>query len=44
VRDRFGLASAKAEALELCQKIFVADGARSDEQGAVLQNVRKLLE
>src|SRR5919198_46921 len=31
-------------ALDLCQELFVADGARSDEEDAVLQNLRELLE
>jgi hypothetical protein len=31
-------------ALELCQELFLADGARSDEEDAVLQNLRTLLE
>jgi hypothetical protein len=30
--------------LELCQELFIADGARSDEEDAVLQNLRRLLE
>jgi hypothetical protein len=28
----------------LCQELFVADGARSDEEDAILQNLRQLLE
>jgi hypothetical protein len=32
------------QALDLCQELFVADGARSDEEDAVLQNLRELLE
>jgi hypothetical protein len=28
--------------LDLCQELFVADGARSDEEDAVLQNLRQL--
>jgi len=34
----------KGQALDLCQELFVADGARSEEEDAVLQNLRKLLE
>jgi hypothetical protein len=34
----------KGKALDLCQELFVADGALSDEEEAVLQNLRKLLE
>jgi len=31
----------KGQALDLCQELFVADGARSDEEDAVLQNLKK---
>jgi hypothetical protein len=34
----------KGQALDLCQELFLADGARSEEEDAVLQNLRKLLE
>jgi hypothetical protein len=35
----------KGQALELCQELFLADGARSDEEDAVFQkNLRTLLE
>ena len=44
IRDRLGTAAVKRQALDLCQELFVADGARSDEEEAVLQNLRKLLE
>src|SRR5881397_2914614 len=44
IRDRLGTAAVKEEALELCQELFLADGARSDEEDAVLQNLRTLLE
>jgi len=44
IRDRLGIAAVKGEALDLCQELFLADGARSDEEDAVLQNLRKLLE
>ena len=44
IRDRLGTAAVKGQALDLCQELFVADGARSDEEDAVLQNLRKLLE
>jgi hypothetical protein len=43
-RDRLGTAAVKEKALGLCQKLFLADGARSEEEDAVLQNLRKLLE
>lgn len=44
IKDRLGTAAVKGQALELCQELFVADGARSDEEDAVLQNLRTLLE
>ena len=44
IRDRLGTAAVKGRALELCQELFIADGARSDEEDAVLQNLRRLLE
>jgi len=44
IRDRLGTAAMKGQALDLCQELFLADGARSDEKEAVLQNLRKLLE
>ena len=44
IRDRLGTAAVKGKALGLCQELFVADGALSDEEEAVLQNLRKLLE
>ena len=44
IKDRLGTAAVKGQALDLCQELFVADGARSEEEDAVLQNLRKLLE
>ena len=44
INDRLATAAVKGKALDLCQELFVADGARSDEEDAVLQNLRKLLE
>jgi hypothetical protein len=44
IRDRLGTAAVKGQALHLCQELFLADGARSDEEDAVLQNLRQLLE
>ena len=44
IRDRLGTAAVKGQALDLCQELFVADGARSDEEDAVFQNLRGLLE
>jgi uncharacterized tellurite resistance protein B-like protein len=44
IRDRLDTAAVKGQALGLCQELFLADGVRSDEEEAVLQNLRKLLE
>ena len=44
IRDRLGTGAVKRQALDLCQELFVADGARSYEEDAVLQNRRTLLE
>src|SRR5215475_6911293 len=44
IRDRLDTAAVKGKALDLCQELFVADGVRSDEEDAVLQNLRQLLE
>jgi hypothetical protein len=44
IRDRLGTAAVKGQALHLCQELFLAEGARSDEEDAVLQNLRQLLE
>jgi hypothetical protein len=44
VRDRLGTAAVKGQALDLCQELFLADGAHSEEEDAVLQNLRQLLE
>ena len=44
INDRLGTAAVKGQALDLCQELFLADGARSDEEDAVLQNLRTLLE
>jgi hypothetical protein len=34
----------KGQALDLCQELFVADGAQSYEEGDALQNLKQLLE
>jgi len=39
IRDRLDTAAVKGQALDLCQELFVADGALSDEEDAVLQNL-----
>ena len=44
IRDRLDTVAVKGKALDLCQELFLADGVRSDEEDAVLQNLRKLLE
>src|SRR5215470_15267287 len=44
IKDRLDTAAVKGQALELCQELFLADGARSDEEEDVLQNLRTLLE
>jgi hypothetical protein len=44
INDRLGSAAVKGQALDLCQELFLADGARSAEEDAVLQNLRTLLE
>ena len=43
IKDRLGTAAVKGQALDLCQELFLADGARSDEEDAVLQNLKNLL-
>jgi hypothetical protein len=44
IKDRLDTAAVKGQALDLCQELFLADGARSDEKDAVLQNLRELFE
>ena len=44
IKHRLGAAAVKGQALDLCQELFLADGARSDEEDEVLQNLRELLE
>jgi hypothetical protein len=44
IRDRLGRAVVKAKALDLCQELFLANGARSDEEQAVLQNLGSCLD
>src|SRR5437899_11112211 len=40
IRNRLGTAAVKGRALDLCQELVVADGARSDREDAVLQYLR----
>jgi hypothetical protein len=44
IRDRLETAAVKGQALDLRQELFLADGAHSEEEEAMLQNLRKLLE
>jgi hypothetical protein len=44
IRDRLDTAAVKKQALGLCQELFLADGAHSEEEDAMLQDLRKLLE
>ena len=44
IKDRLDTAGVKGQALDLCRELFLADGARSEEEDAVLQNLRELLE
>jgi uncharacterized tellurite resistance protein B-like protein len=43
IGDRLSTDAVKAQALDLCQELFLADGVRSAEEDAVLQNLRELL-
>ena len=43
-KDRLGTPAVKGQAMDLCQELFLTDGSRSDEEDAVLENLRKLLE
>ena len=44
IRDRLDTAAVKGQALDLCKELFLADGAHSDEEEAMLQDLTKLLE
>ena len=44
ISDRLSTDAVKAQALDLCQELFLADGAQSDEEDVVLQHLRQLLE
>jgi uncharacterized tellurite resistance protein B-like protein len=44
ITDRLGTEAVKKKALDLCQELFLADGARSEEEDVVLQNLKQLLE
>jgi hypothetical protein len=44
IGDRLSTDAVKAQALDLCQELFLADGAQSHEEDEVLQHLRELLE
>jgi len=44
IKDRLDTPAVRGKALDLCQELFLADGAQSDEEDEVLQNLRPLLE
>ena len=44
ISDRLSTDAVKAQALDFCQELFLADGAQSDEEDVVLQHLRQLLE
>ena len=44
IKDRLDTDVVKRKALDLCQELFLADGARSDKEDSVLQNLKELLE
>ena len=44
ISDRLSTDAVKAQALDLCQELFLADGAQSDEEDVMLQHLRQLLE
>jgi len=44
IGDRLSTDAVKAQALDLCQELFLADGSQSPEEDEVLQHLRQLLE
>jgi hypothetical protein len=44
IKDRLDTAAVKGQALDLCQELFLADGAQSYEEDDALQNLKQLLE
>jgi len=44
IRDRLATPAVKRRALDLCQELFAADGARSEEEDVMFQNLSELLE
>ena len=43
ISDRLSTDAVKAQALDLCQELFLADGAQSYEEDDALQNLKELL-
>src|SRR5215831_10125553 len=44
IGDRLATDAVKAQALDLCQELFLADGSQSEEEDEVLAHLRQLLE
>ena len=44
IKDRLDTAAVKGQALDLCQELFLADGAQSYEEDDALQNLKELLQ
>jgi len=44
IKDRLDTPAVRGKALDLCQELFLADGAQSEEEDEVLQDLRPLLE
>src|ERR1043166_9252205 len=44
IKNRLDSAAVKRQALELCQELFLADGAQSYEEDDALHNLKQLLE
>ena len=44
IKDRLDTPAVRMKALDLCQELFLADGAQSSEEDEVLQNLKPLLE
>ena len=43
ISDRLSTDAVKAQASDLCQELFLADGAQSYEEDDALQNLKELL-
>jgi len=43
IKERLATPAVKKQSLELCQKLFIADGTRADKEDVMLQALRKLL-